>query len=269
MNPTAELRGKMAVWDQFDGAVSGGRGRSKTAGEVVFTKGWEKETLLSRNLVGSDWKPDARNLRVLAQALWSLSMAFGHIHTGTKMFSKIKSSTISPDGKLGGRGYIKPITKIRTKLHEAVEILSDVTDTLQDELSGPHWTRQRETLPKQENDEISALVEEAQDVSAAPEKTIQTQDESEVADAVEREVVGALRSRVKSASRVPSISRTQAIAVRISEMFMDRRLAPMHWEDPEQPQPQWSNPTGSAVADFMKVGPDDDGESDDSDVLSV
>ena len=46
---------------------------------------------------------------------------------------------ISPDGKLGGRGFITEIPDVRARLYASVENISGIIDTIYDETRGEHW----------------------------------------------------------------------------------------------------------------------------------
>jgi len=66
-------------------------------------------------------------------------MALGHIQTARTVFTKIKGQRVSPDGNLGGKGYIMPIKDIRKQLSNSDEALSSIADCIDDEISGIHW----------------------------------------------------------------------------------------------------------------------------------
>lgn len=121
--------------------------RGKTAGEVRFIKdrggddkdwGWNPPGASERN-IDPDYKFNAKNLKPLAQTLRSALMALGHIQTARTTFTKIRSQTISPDGSLGGKGYVLPIKDIRKLLSNCDEALSALTDSIYDEMQAVHW----------------------------------------------------------------------------------------------------------------------------------
>jgi len=121
--------------------------RSKTAGEVRFIKdrggdhhewGWNPPGSSERN-IDPDYKFDGKNLEPLARTLRSVLMALGHIQTARTTFTKIKSQRISPDGNLGGKGYVMPVKDIRKQLSNCDEALSSIADTLDDEIKAIHW----------------------------------------------------------------------------------------------------------------------------------
>ena len=119
----------------------------RTAGEVRFIKdrggdhnewGWNPPTSNERN-IDPNYKFDAKNLEPLVRVLRSTLMALGHIQTARTVFTKIKGQRISPDGNLGGKGYIMPIKDIRKQLSNSDEALSSIADCLDDEIAGIHW----------------------------------------------------------------------------------------------------------------------------------
>ena len=122
-------------------------GATKTAGEVRFIKdrggdhnewGWNPPGSNERN-IDPNYKFDAKNLEPLARVLRSVLMALGHIQTARTVFTKIKGQRVSPDGNLGGKGYIMPIKDIRKQLSNSDEALSSIADCIDDEISGIHW----------------------------------------------------------------------------------------------------------------------------------
>ncbi len=121
--------------------------RSKTAGEVRFIKdrggdhqewGWNPPGSSERN-IDPDYKFDAKNLEPLARVLRSTLMALGHIQTARTVFTKIKGQRISPDGNIGGKGYVMPIKDIRKQLSNCDEALSSIADSIDDEIKAVHW----------------------------------------------------------------------------------------------------------------------------------
>lgn len=120
---------------------------SKTAGEVRFIKdrgadhnewGWNPPGASERT-IDPDYKFDAKNLEPLARVLRSCLMALGHIQTARTTFTKVKSQRVSPDGNLGGRGYVQPIKDMRRQFGNVDEALSAIIDTLDDEMKAVHW----------------------------------------------------------------------------------------------------------------------------------
>ena len=115
-------------------------------------------------------------LKPLAKILWSLSVSLGHGLTAYKQFARLKSSLISPDGMIGGRGYIMGVPEIRKRLHDACESLSAVLDTVHDEVNAPHW---KPPTPEEEAEarEIQKYMDEAEEVLKDPEEAVKKDEE--------------------------------------------------------------------------------------------
>jgi len=96
-------------------------------------------------------------------------VALGHSVTAYKVFARIKSASISPDGMLGGRGYVLQVKEVRAKLQQACELLSAVTDTMHDEINAPHWKPKLGELGANDAEDILELLGEADDVLKDPE----------------------------------------------------------------------------------------------------
>lgn len=113
--------------------------RSKTAGEVRFVtdKGPSDE---ERQIPGDfEYDSSCDEIKDLGRVLLRISKALGYLIPAQETFTRINGREISPDGKLGGHGYVKSIADIRKTLNESVDGLSAVVDTLDDELKAEHW----------------------------------------------------------------------------------------------------------------------------------
>lgn len=113
---------------------------------------------------------DAKALKPMAKALWATSVSLGHALTAYRHLSRLKSATISPDGMLGGRGYVMSVKDTRQKLNEACESLSAIADTLFDEIQAPHWKPKLALLDENDAGDIAQFIQEAQDNLADPEE---------------------------------------------------------------------------------------------------
>lgn len=149
----------------------------KVAGEVRFIKdrggdksewGWGTPGPSQRE-ISTGYEFDPRNLKPLAKTLRSALSALGYAESAYSTFTKIKSSTISPDGNLGGRGYIMKIADIRRQLMNAVEVLSAITDTLHDEMRAPHWNPALEEQGDREREEVKDIMTDAEEIEGDPE----------------------------------------------------------------------------------------------------
>lgn len=142
--------------------------RSKTAGEVRFVtdRPGDDERQIDES---SEFEYDPKHLKPLSKVLWQLSCSLGHLISAHSSFTKMKATRISPDGKLGGKGYIQPITDIRTSMTECIESMSSIVDTLDDEVRGPHWTSD-EGMSEDDQEEIEETIDEAEEVRENPEE---------------------------------------------------------------------------------------------------
>lgn len=149
--PTAML--KLAAFGDEDGKVpppGGGKGIAPgTPGSRNIPKGHEY---------------DPKALKPLAKMLWAMSVSMGHALTAYRQFTKLKSSAISPDGMLGGRGYVMDVRDVRKKLYEACEALSMISDTIHDEINAPHWKPKLEQLTKGDEEDVRRYVDKAEEV---------------------------------------------------------------------------------------------------------
>lgn len=152
---------------------------SRTAGEVRFIKdrggdhsewGWNPPGS-SERAIDPDYRFEAKNLKPLAQTLRSALMALGHVQTARSTFTRIRSQTISPDGNLGGRGYVMPIKDIRKQLANVDEALSSITDTIYDEMQAVHWHPDVNDTGgnKRERDDVKEILEDVEEIREDPE----------------------------------------------------------------------------------------------------
>lgn len=114
--------------------------------------------------IPKDHKYDPKSLKPMAKMLWAMSVSLGHALQAYRLFNRVKSSTVSPDGMLGGRGYIMKVTELRQKLYDAVEALSAVSDTVHDELNAPHWKPKIGELSSEDFESIEKLIGESENM---------------------------------------------------------------------------------------------------------
>lgn len=112
---------------------------------------------------------DKRALKPLSKALWSMTVALGHALTAHRHLSRLKSTTVSPDGHLGGRGYVMSLADIRKGVHEAAELLSTISDTLYDEVQAEHWKSELKKLDPKTRKDVDKLIDEAGEALEDPE----------------------------------------------------------------------------------------------------
>jgi len=133
--------------------------------------------------------------KALAKVMRSSLFALGHAMSAYSRFSKIKSRDISPDGRLGGRGYIQEIKTMRKQYMNVVEALSSLSDTIYDEINADHWTIAREKI-------IEEYMNEAQQIMEDPEEWAE-EIEEKGEEKLERQIY-APRSKQASVSNIVS-----------------------------------------------------------------
>lgn len=151
-------------------------GMKKTAGEVRFIKdkgtdGWAWDVSrhsTDRNIPrGHEFNP--KKLKILLRLLRSTAMALGHAMSAYTQLAKARSVDISPDGMIGGVGYVKKISGIRQEYNNIIEALSSLTDSYHDEISAPHWRKAIEGTDKETKQEVSDLIEDVEQIRYSPE----------------------------------------------------------------------------------------------------
>ncbi len=122
-------------------------------------------------------KYDPKSLKPLAKMLWAMSVSLGHALQAYRLFNRVKSSTVSPDGMLGGRGYVMKVTELRQKIYEAVEALSAVSDTVHDEINAPHWKPKIGELSDEDFQSIERLIGESENMLDHPDEEVEEEEE--------------------------------------------------------------------------------------------
>ena len=153
------------------------KARVRTAGEVIFKKdrsgdrnewAWNDHAPSKREM-DENFSFQPNQLKPLASALRSTLAALGHITSAHTTFVKVKSAKISPDGNLGGRGYIQKIADMRRGYMNVIEALSSLSDTLYDEINAPHWDPKTDGSDPRERKEVKEIVEDAEQIRENPE----------------------------------------------------------------------------------------------------
>ena len=151
--------------------LSGTKSHIRTAGKIEFVKDTGP---IRRDIRVQDFNWTPESLRELSKILWASQRAHSYSMAAFRLFSKIPSSQISPDGMLGGRGYIQNIKDMRTSLSQAAEVLSSFTDTIDDEINAPHWKSSGIEDPSADE-----LVQQSEDVKENPDGFVQEEFQEE------------------------------------------------------------------------------------------
>lgn len=149
----------------------------RTAGEVRFIKdkSGDKETWGFNDYAGErnltpDYEYEPDNARPLAKVLRSTLASLGHAMSAYTEFTKIKSKDISPDGQLGGLGYVVKIPTMRQQYMNAIEAMSAMSDTLYDEVHAPHWNPALNTDGSRERVTVKEILQDVDEIREDPEE---------------------------------------------------------------------------------------------------
>lgn len=172
--------------------------RAKTAGEVRFIKdrGGDKNEWAwgtpgpSAREIGEDFTFKNKYLKPLSLTLRATLMAMGHAIAAQNTFAKIKSADVSPDGALGGKGYIQKIADMRRAYMNAVEALSALSDTLHDEIKAPHWHNENSDGGSRERDEVKSILTDVEEIEKDPEGWAEEEEEESEEDPEETDEDG-------------------------------------------------------------------------------
>jgi hypothetical protein len=132
-----------------------------------------------RREISDDFKYDKKKIKHLKHILHNVNIAVGTLVSALNEFSRVKGPEISPDGNLGGLGYIIPIKNIKEILNTSIHNLSDVSDSLADELTNPHWHAEEDKDVKdliKEKDDVEEKAEEVEDVEKAPKEETESEE---------------------------------------------------------------------------------------------
>ena len=123
-----------------------------------------KEEGSNRNLDGFDYNKS--KAKILKNSLHNLNVALGTLIAAQKDLAILRGSDITPDGKIGGRGFIMEFREIKTFISDSINNLSNVTDSIADELTNPHWgLKEKEVeLVEKEQEVVDEKVEESEDI---------------------------------------------------------------------------------------------------------
>lgn len=132
-----EVINKDEKMDEFKLAKKITKEKIKTAGEVKHIKDTSGFDVHRSNIEGFQFKEEG--MKSIAKTYKHMATAFYHMAKASHLFNQCKSSQISPDGKLGGMGYVQPIKAIRHGMAETVNVMSELIDTFYDEVNSPYW----------------------------------------------------------------------------------------------------------------------------------
>jgi len=111
-----------------------------------------------------------QGIKAIAQTYKHLAKAFMEIAKANNTFSSCKSSQISPDGRLGGKGYVLTIKDIRGSLGNIMNGVSELIDTFHDEVNSPYLKRtvlEDNPIIKEILDNAEEIIDKAEDIEDA------------------------------------------------------------------------------------------------------
>jgi len=141
-----------------------------------------------RREIPDDFKYNPKKLKHLKKILHNVTISLGTLTSSINEFAKLKGPELSPDGLLGGVGYIMPLREIKETFNTTVRSSSDIADSLADELTNPRWDVKDDKDVKkliEEKEEAIKDVEEAEE-DLSPDDLVTVEDIKE--DVKEEEV---------------------------------------------------------------------------------
>lgn len=157
----------------------------RTAGEVRFVKdnsndasSWAWKQGPSERNMQPDYNYNPKRKKALAKVLRSTTASMGHAMSAYNAFTKIKSADVSPDGNLGGKGYIQKIMDMRKQYMNVVEALSALSDTIYDEINAPHWAAISRQESEEDKKEVAQIIQDAEEIKEDPEGWAEDQEDT-------------------------------------------------------------------------------------------
>ena len=118
----------------------------------------KSEDLIREGLDGFRFKD--KGIKSIANTYKHLAKAFMELAQANNIFSSCKSSQISPDGRLGGKGYVLSIRDIRVSFGNIMNAMSELIDTFHDEVNSPYLKR----TVIEDNPIIKSILSDAEDI---------------------------------------------------------------------------------------------------------
>lgn len=198
--------------------------RRKTAGEVRFIKdrgaddkqwGWGNPGPSNREIT-ADFTFNPKYRKPLAQVLRSSLAAMGHALSAYDAFTRVKSAQVSPDGSLGGKGYIQKISEMRRQYMNVVEALSSLSDTLYDEIHAAHWNPAIQKQSPRERDQVKDILNDVEEIREDPEAWAEEAEEK-MSEEDDTESAG-----VSKLARAKTAGSMNGAALRVAARYLTR-----------------------------------------------
>lgn len=155
--------------------------RVKMAAESRKDKKTSAKGDVHRELEGFDY--DKAKAKILKDVLHNVNVSLGTLMAAMKQLSMLRGSDITPDGRIGGRGFIMEFREVKQGINESVGKLSDITDSIADELKNPGWGLKDSEVKrlKKEQEKVEEIEEEVEEMAESePEESESEEDSSEI-----------------------------------------------------------------------------------------
>jgi len=132
-----------------------------------------------RREIPDDFKYNPKKLKHLKHILHNVTVALGTLTSCLSEMSKVKGPDVSPDGLLGGKGFIMPLKDMKETIYNTVHNLGNVADSIADELENPKWNIKDKEVDEliKEKEEVEEKVEEVQEDMEAPDNDPSVEDD--------------------------------------------------------------------------------------------
>lgn len=134
---------------------------------------------IGRELDG--FKYQKSKAKILKDVLHNINVSLGTLLAATKQLSMLRGSDVTPDGRIGGRGFIMEFREIKSIINDSVKNLSDVTDSIADELTNPKWGLKEKEIKKVEKEQEQVEDKAEEIVEQKPEEDEEEKTLGEVA----------------------------------------------------------------------------------------
>lgn len=152
---------------------------------------------------------DKTHAKTLQKVLHNLNVSLGTQLAAMKDLAMLRGSDVTPDGKIGGRGFVMEFREMKSLLNESISNLSDITDSIGDELTNPKWGLSKNQVKKieKDKDDMQEEVEEVQEEvkEESPEESLDDLRTNQPDTIEEKESKDIGPSDVKDSSYVESV----------------------------------------------------------------
>jgi len=113
-----------------------------------------------------DFTPDLSSLLALEEIIVPLARAQKNLTRAYTLFVKLKTPKVTPDGMIGGRGFMISFKDIKDGLNGIIDQLSGIIDAVDDEVTNnPIWRKVKEKSEEENTLEDSPDQDISEDMS--------------------------------------------------------------------------------------------------------